>query len=237
MLACSGCWYPRPRHGVVLRGDWSLELNRVPWLKKRSTSYEETSTPSADCEPAYPPSLDCDPALPNEAVPKEAGPQQSSFETPCSPDSCRRCGDWVPGSRLLACRSCGRSRRAVPAEVGYQSHPRFHPVPVEPVFLPRSGPVPVVHNRMNPRDHSAPRPSPDAGAPQIHAAPSAPVPEQIRTPPPGPKKEDRVTRAPRRLGTASRSRSWIFNPPTPGKLEPAVEARLSTQANGRWIRR
>ena len=48
LLVVTGCCY-RPRHGVVVRGDWSLELNRVPWLVNRTQSLGEYSVPRDGC--------------------------------------------------------------------------------------------------------------------------------------------------------------------------------------------
>ena len=33
-VGCNLC--ARPRHGLIVRGDWSFELNRVPWLARRA---------------------------------------------------------------------------------------------------------------------------------------------------------------------------------------------------------
>lgn len=51
IVLITGCCY-RPRHGVVVRGDWSLELNRVPWLVNRTQSLGEYSVPQDGC-PAH----------------------------------------------------------------------------------------------------------------------------------------------------------------------------------------
>src|SRR5512139_544171 len=47
-----GCVWPVDRHGVILRGDWSLELNRVPWLgcpRPASTACYESECSTASC--------------------------------------------------------------------------------------------------------------------------------------------------------------------------------------------
>ena len=48
LVVCSGGCF-RPRHGVIVRGDWSLEMNRVPWLVSRTDAHEECSVSAVDC--------------------------------------------------------------------------------------------------------------------------------------------------------------------------------------------
>ncbi|MBN1912478.1 MAG: hypothetical protein JW818_22340 [Pirellulales bacterium] len=49
IMICSGCW-PRPRHGLIVRGDFALELNRIPWLKSRGADYNEAlAEPGGEC--------------------------------------------------------------------------------------------------------------------------------------------------------------------------------------------
>lgn len=48
LIMCSGCW-PRPRHGLVVRGDFSLELNRIPWMTGRGVEYAGDCCDDAAC--------------------------------------------------------------------------------------------------------------------------------------------------------------------------------------------
>jgi hypothetical protein len=124
LLLAAGCCY-RPRHGVIIRGDWSLEFNRVPWLVSRTESLQECSVPRDGC--------------PAECVPTEVrGQGPVAGQTGCDGTSC------VAGSgrSRLFCRRCGRRLSWRPGEpdstAGCYGHPRFHPVPTRPVFRPRT---------------------------------------------------------------------------------------------------
>ena len=48
IVACVGC-HPRPRHGLILRGDFAVELNRIPWLKERGADYQYPGPGGAEC--------------------------------------------------------------------------------------------------------------------------------------------------------------------------------------------
>ncbi len=133
----SGCGICNPRHGMLLRGDWSLELNRVPWLNSRTQSYDEVGEGCDQGTMVQPP------MSPQGCVDTSGAP----VACPTQPvaHSCQ------PGP--LACRMCSGSRadgRAAPPQRG--AHSRFHPVPTRPVFTPWNCPAP------DPRAHAPHRP-------------------------------------------------------------------------------
>jgi len=107
MMAAVGCRYNRPRHGFVLRGDWSLEFNRVPWLASHGPEYQ---CPYPSCPPGMPihqPMVEPHPAVPG-------GGQ----------------GDGRPVEGADAPQACSQGGAAA----GPYVHPRFHAVPTRPAF-------------------------------------------------------------------------------------------------------
>lgn len=50
MIFLWGCSVPRPQHGFIIRGDWSLELNRIPWMADRGIEYQNAAE-NCDCCP------------------------------------------------------------------------------------------------------------------------------------------------------------------------------------------
>jgi hypothetical protein len=127
LLSSCGCGLCNPRHGMILRGDWSLELNRVPWLNSRTQSYDEVGEES--CGPGMPlrPPISPEGCVGASGVPV-AGPSPVAH-------TCPRGG--------LMCRTCARSNSATSAPSPQQvAHSRFHPVPTRPVFTPWNCPVP-----------------------------------------------------------------------------------------------
>lgn len=241
-LVCSGCC-PRLRHGCIVRGNWSLECNRVPWLTSRSACQEESCQPCGADQPVCTPEPGRGPAAPIEGDGQPIGPQQSSYEVPCSPDGCAGCG---PGRKCRLGGRCGKREGPAEVNVGYHNHPRFHPVPTRPVFCPRFGPALDVPSRLEATDDCSPLPPGDGPAP-IDLTPPVPVPEEIRAPEPESNPtSDRVTQAPRnptggaqgtphRLAAAApRSPSWIFTPPT---ARTPDSAKAESEPQARWIRR
>ena len=110
LLTIVGCGCPPSRHGVRIRGGWSLELNRVPWLVSRTESQQECSVPNDGCPAA---------CLPDGAVPAEVrgqGPAATGLGA-----GCLGCGRlWGVGESTAEC----------------YGQPRFHPGPTRPVFQP-----------------------------------------------------------------------------------------------------
>jgi len=211
---CRGCGQ-RPRHGLILRGDWSLECNRKPWLDGTSTTYHESSGHGEGCATGCAEAVEVGPA-----GPMSIDGQQASCATPFRATPCGHCGASLAANRI--CRGCGHHDNAV-AEVGYYNHPRFHPVPTRPVFAPKTG-GPIVSNGQ-----VRPLPPP----PHIELAPPTPVPEEIRAPRPQPlPTADRVTSSAGRNGSGAFS--WIFSPPSRSDDSPR---RVASRPEARWIRR
>ena len=155
-----GCACQRARHGVILRGQWSLELNRVPWISSRPVC-DCDSGQSHDCLPGAAVSAECHEngpleirsQLPGEGTssPAEAHPAplpapQTAPEEMSQSAEPVRCGIV---SRLLARRgNChplhqliANTSSATPLPPGSQEHSRFHPVPTQPVFASRGWPA------------------------------------------------------------------------------------------------
>lgn len=202
-LALSGC-RSHLSSGGIIRKSGSPEGNPIPWLPTGAACQEECPQTDGDSSSACSPESEFGPGFPGDADGELIGPQQSCDEVPCN--TCGGGGRWR--------RFRPRAMRDRPEPVGYHNHPRFHPVPTRPVFCPRGGllPVPV---GMAPTEGQYQIPSND-GFPPIERTPSPPLPEEIPAPQPELKSKDtpgRVARAPRRLGSVSRSPGWIFHPP------------------------
>lgn len=111
--ACTGCLTPK---GFILRGDWSVEMNRLPWMAGHGAEYE-TCDESGDRDE----SCDHDHAGPgNERKPPL--PLDSSPEEPVAPGLHEPDDDRADASHASAALA--------PA-------PRFHPVPTRPVLESR----------------------------------------------------------------------------------------------------
>ena len=133
-----------PRHGFLLRGDWSLELNRVPW---RGAAGAAPVCAEGCCE--QPPLM----------VPGAVD------EVACvGPTSCEVCSECVPGG----CEGClGGQGQAEHAVVTAPPRPRFHPVPTRPVFRPWSCPQEEHASRPQPI------PDPLPAQPEVIPTPAA----------------------------------------------------------------
>ena len=203
VLACSGCARRNPRHGLILRGDCSLEINRIPWVKSRTTAYQGCSESGAGCAgecrsetgPAPEP-------FPGEALPEppERNPSGSAEMSDVS-------AALLPGALYQFCR--GRLPLPGGIAVSRDPPPRFHPVPVQPVFS--SGVTQAVHVEagVTPGEQgNVPPTPPEEAVPRIEIVVPAPAPESIPRPQAEPKRGDRVTR---RIETAPRPGSWLFN--------------------------
>jgi hypothetical protein len=155
-----GCW-PRPRHGVIIRGDWSLELNRIPWLASRDDTYQEPFSVVADCATDCPQTGEASAGL-TTGGPPAARP--SPGETSCRTRRCRTCGQLT----------CAGPVQPNGAKEEYL-HSRFHPVPTRPVFSTRE-------------THSAHARSPELsqgkGGIDASGGPRALAPEPVPTPSP-----------------------------------------------------
>lgn len=157
----SGC----ARHGLLLRGDWSLEVNRTPWLADRSVVQEDCSEGSCATGAC------------------EAGPTCG-----VSPG----CGAGMASGCLRpGCANCrprrGAGNDAALAQANYHNHPRFHPVPTQPAFTPRANPLPTGPVVMPASDVELPAPMPaPTPAPEAAPIPSGEIPQAWRPRPAGP---------------------------------------------------
>jgi len=194
ILVMNGCGFTRPRHGLILRGDWSLEMNRIPWIAQRNLDYQQPVT--GDCI--------------ESGVCGETPPQGEACAVPCG-----EAASCAPRGR------CKAGPKMQDACVDYLNHPRFHPVPTKPVFSPREpgslSPVPTKDALTEPELIAPPAEVPNP-SPKV---PVAPVPPPEKAPiEPGELNQGDQSSVPRRLDTISGSPSWIFTPPPLLKLDP-----------------
>jgi len=207
LVTCLGCCRPRPRHGVILRGDWSLELNRLPW--RNGGSGASATSQGAEAEPFGP-------FLPEGDIPQEALPRAGQRLGPRS-----------------ACGACGGVLEGVGAEgsvvqTGYHNHPRFHPVPTQPVFLSRPERYSMIDG-ISPAGAYPRGAARDADTQRVEPLPPAPEPEVIPTPPAS------SERGSRRRGsgppdTASSALSWMLLPAVDRRLEPIAQTQITSSA-------
>ena len=199
LVTCLGCRCPRPRHGLILRGDWSLELNRLPWRNGGSGTC--ATRQGAEAEPFGP-------YLPGGDIPQEALPRAGQRLGPRS--ACGNCGGVLEG--------VGAERSVVQA--GYHNHPRFHPVPTRPAFLPRPHQYSMIDGISPTESHPTGAPS-DGNSQRVEPPPPAPEPEVIPTPPASSEPDWK----PLGSGTADPASSALN-----GTLIPAVDRRLESIA-------
>lgn len=159
LVACSGgCC--RPRHGVIFRGDWSLEMNRIPWLVSRTDAHDECSVSAVDCVGGRLPEGEMSARLPCGS-PAAASPSadETSYYLRKGRDSsiCRGCGQ----------PTCAGSVQPANATESYL-HPRFHPVPTGPVFLPRRESYAAIEENSHPHRSGTSAPLP----PEIQVVPT-----------------------------------------------------------------
>lgn len=177
LLCTSGCFcWPRAKHGLVLRGDWSLELNRAPWLANRSESYQEASP---DCVPTLQSTaagVDFAPmpspgtpqpttTMPHSPPPPQV-PQRPAAPLPMDESACRLNGGRCisSGGSMVPVRSLAGGP---PQEQNVYRHPSFHPVPSQPVFSRREGVSPPggsISERQQPPGNWASRHAPPSAA-------------------------------------------------------------------------
>jgi hypothetical protein len=124
-------------------------------------------------------------------------------------------------------RGCGSECVGPAGYCGEQ--PRFHPVPTEPVFAPRSYAVavfpPAAQGEEVPRGPATPLPSGKASSGRVE-----PVPVPMPAPPLTESKVPPERAAPQRLDVAANgTSSWVFAPPLPATIlrkdEPSVEVK------------
>lgn len=209
-LCSAGCI---PGRGYLLRGDWSLELNRVPWIGSRTEAYDEKGTGRSDVL------MGCDGPL--------------SLEM----GSCGSCGaalghgpahtahPMVPPTAPAAGAGEGDL-----GDAGLGSSP-FHPVPTQPVFSRRTVGCLGGGSMCFPARQATP---PRSLAPLAPLPPTA-EPEVIPAPPAEPDTAQSAA-VPRRLHSAESGRaSWVFPPAQP--MNSAVASRPETDPGLRWVTR
>lgn len=155
--ALSGCrcgCFERVRHGCILRGSFSLEFNRVPWINSRCETSDECSELGAQLAARrkvpcglVPDCPGCDAAaaaIPAPPVAPAAAPGEQTGE----PLSSMGCADpsECPGlsvgpirrglARAMLMGHFGSARPKI-IEEPYLGPSRFHPVPTRPAFSPR----------------------------------------------------------------------------------------------------
>ena len=122
LTSFSGCHMPNPRHGLVFRGDWTLELNRVPWMADRGLG--EYQQPCAPCD------------VSGQGGCVKAKPSPGLEETACVRQQCKPpMGCLAKPCIAKSCPALHSSHSGGPPMGG--GSPRFFPVPTKPVFSPR----------------------------------------------------------------------------------------------------
>ncbi len=220
-----GCVWPVDRHGVILRGDWSLELNRVPWLgcpRPASTACCESECSSAACAAPYSAAAASVGTTPGQ-VPQVAPPEAPDVPDPppaakpqrTPPKGTASCngGCWNP----FAWRPCPVHGRKMAVGEEEHIHSRFSPVPTQPAFYPRNEPFQPIVGGPFPQ---APR-QPVAAQASVRPQ-ELPPPRPIRIHTPEPPEEipqaplpprDRETQSPRRISMTGGQRSLVFAAP------------------------
>ena len=215
LLACCGCIYPTPRSRDMLADGGTLRLDRVGGAEGPALDTEgrfgpkEVSAAEPESE-AYREAEHPGLAVSTDLDPERAGCGESRSPADCAPPAA-----LIPsfGARILGvCGNLGHSLRAR-IEASRYRQPRFHPVPLQPAFLPRAGETPGEDRGDVPDDGRVPATSPMERPPQIAPPLRVPGPEEI----PRPKAEsgewDGVPGLQGQFDTASRPGSWIFNLP------------------------
>jgi len=159
LATASGC-INRARHGLILRGDWTLEMNRIPWMQDRST-YQPITVNSPCADRVYqadtiPLDVTPEPSAVRpaprqrelvEPVPPDHAVEATSVEMPLSrgPAQVVRA---LFGKRKAPCGMCSthgvllsEQHSVSPDEPGRRGVSRgvarFFPVPTRPAFAPR----------------------------------------------------------------------------------------------------
>ena len=167
LAASNGCCC-RTKKGIVLRGDWSLELNRVPHMQSNGPSY------SGDC---------CAPAC---GVPcgcadgcRHGGAMSGGYEVLDSSGYSGGAGGAGGGGHGAGGAGGYGAEGGVPMPPPPQPTPaaqsRFHPIPTRPAFEPQGlawEGAPATEPAAAPE---RPAPSARRGGPRLAAARSSPV--------------------------------------------------------------
>ena len=168
-------------------------------------------------------------------------PDAEGVDCPCGCDSADGCAvaseTDEPGCRgRLACIGLARPLLAAFSKE-HPVRPRFHPVPLRPVFRPVDAPTPAVAVEVDAETSGTAAPLPLPGqrlpgqwAPPLEIPVPMPVPEGLPLPEAQPEGSDRLTRAAAPAEAATGRKSWIFSlKPEP---EAAGEDRLASADRG-----
>lgn len=119
-----GCCVPRAGRGFIIHGDWSLELNRIPWMAERGAGYQELA---ATCDP-------CQAECPGDcALSKSGNPTIKCLSKPGFAEAAP-----AAHSAATAASAAGAGRS------------RFFPVPTRPVFSKRGGSLGAIKETLVP---------------------------------------------------------------------------------------
>ena len=129
VVSSGGCGIYNPRHGMILRGDWSLEMNRVPWLNSRTQSYDEVGPWRLQRRR--------DPAAAGRTG--KAASRYRGMRVRAAPKWWPTVARRRPWSAAPVRGRMGRAPRLRPPQ--QVAHSRFHPVPTRPVFTPWNCPT------------------------------------------------------------------------------------------------
>jgi hypothetical protein len=181
-----GCMRLPIRHGMIVKGDWSLEMNRIPWMKGRDNVYQQPS----ECG-----------TIQNMCATEVDSPfATSAMRIPSPLSTAHRCSN--PG--------CGSAAHGE-STVGYQAHARFHPVPTRSVFASEPSLAPAMNERTSPAALPPVRSVPKS----LEPPPLPPETEVIPAPTPASPESPNDQAAVHRE-TGSRQVSWVFSTATAG---------------------
>lgn len=181
LVADSGCCWQRPRHGVIVRGDFALELNRIPWMTGRGEQYPHADCGEAECAEA------CEPCLSGGCKRPCAGGEEAAAKPVAAAGCCNQPRFFpVPTRPVFSARA---DFSCPPVPPGVIRQPEGLPgaggaMPIE-VCPPRS--VPSGSGTAEPELVPTPpgeKPSPDKPAGSAEPATSASaLPKWLVTPP------------------------------------------------------
>jgi hypothetical protein len=214
VLACSGCILPGPGQRGILLGKRSWEPEGVARAEDPAPTEKDLSQRGA----SFPVEVELEPGgkvvYPDPTVDEVAGAEEADCRASDPQPNCTTPTMSEPGRHYPVCSALAALAGPVGAKIDARRYrpPRFHPVPLQPVFSSRLGEAPVVGFGAVSADGQLPAIPPEASGPQIEIILPSPPPKEIFPPQAEAEDEDRVTRYSRPLKTASRSGSWIFNP-------------------------
>ncbi len=210
MLAGLGCNCQGERHGFILRGDWSIECNRVPWLVGARPGYCDSGSTcwESACGPEAQALLAQGAAGPSPTSQSPGGQNPTAPNPSCSPPSVGQCPPGAaqcpagpappppsppgsgPDAGASACMRPPTGGRcpplggpAAPAPPPHV-HSRFHPVPVRSVFSPSRTAYRPIPGGPFPRPPAPTAPRPLTNPAAAGVAPPRPIQLHVPDPPP-----------------------------------------------------